>query len=138
MLMLIAFLGIATSCDKYESAGYDFSNSLPSYAEIVKPKDAITVAPGGKFDVTITLRDALQEDVTLACSFNGAALASKIDRNKRQVVISVAVPADILGTATSKNVKFALVSATGAKSGTKLTIGRYGADKEALDIQVKN
>lgn len=136
--LIIAFIAITTGCDKYESAGYDFSNSIPLYAEIVKPKGVIVVPPGGKFDVTITLRDAFQEDVAIACTFNGATLTSKIDRNKRQVVISVAVPTDILGTTVSKNVKFVLLSATGAKTGTKLTIGRYGADKESLDIQVKN
>lgn len=137
IFLLIALLAITTSCDKYESAGYDFSNSIPVYAEITKPSKAIVVNPSGSFNVNIVLREALQEDCAITYSFNGTNNQATILRNTKLVIIKTTIPANFLGTDAKKVVKFILISAKTTKTNTSLTIGRLGAEKESLDITVE-
>ena len=118
-----------TSCDK-ESSGtiHDFSNTLPAYVDLTGAGSTVDVAPGDTASVTLVMRNAIQQDVTITYSVSAPVGATDqtftIPRNLLRGTGKFKIPDDALGTSDTVTATLNITKAATA-DGQLLTLGRY-------------
>lgn len=131
ILVIISIFVIGLqACNKEdaETAGLDFSNSLPPYVELASTSSK-TVKQGTSTSVTFQMRTAFQQPVTVTYNVTGGGVnltnqTATIDRNKLTTVATINIPANVIvAPATTATATLTLVKAVRA-DGTQLTIGQ--------------
>lgn len=131
-IIALTFIG----CDYYEGDTYDFSNTADKYIEI-KTKTAQTgKRPGETAKFTIQSRETWTENVIYNYKFNGVPGRDTLKFETNSKDTKVTIPNDILGSNPSLTVKFELINATTQKTGRVVSIGRFGADKEFVNVTI--
>ena len=112
---------LMVGCEEFEDPNLDFSSSLPQYVEF-SSGSTIESAPGAMEEVTVRMREARAENVTINYELTGDLSETGsvvIDATNLSNSITVNIPAEVAtGSAT--------IRITGVDGG--LSIGRGGAD----------
>lgn len=140
-LTICAFILLSfSSCTKdYVGDTYDFSNSLPAYVEIAT-KTAKTLKQGTALSVSVQMRTALTDDVTVTYQITGTTATIQgtivIPRNTVKATASVTLPTGIVvAPATSVSAQFKIVSAIRGTT-ENLRIGFNGAATEVIPLTI--
>jgi hypothetical protein len=136
---ILLSLIVLSGCKKFEEEKFDFaSTSLPPYLEL-KSKTAKTVTEGGNLSLTVQVRTALAEEVTVAYEITGGFTMSgtmKLPANAVEATASVLIPTGtVVSPAVTVSGVLTIKSATAA-SGLKLSVGRLSTSSEKFDVKV--
>jgi hypothetical protein len=142
-LIIFAFFALVfSSCTKdYVGDTYDFSNSLSAYVEFSpstpRPIATKTVKQGTSFAVTVQLRTALSEDVTVGYQVTGTTATIQgtivILRNTTKTTANITLPTGIVvAPAVSVSAQLKLVSAV--KGTDVLRIGFKNPGTEVIPL----
>ncbi|HEY8690269.1 MAG TPA: hypothetical protein VIM07_13620 [Chitinophagaceae bacterium] len=139
-LSLFVFIIVGfTSCSKeYTGDSFDTSTSLAPYVEIAT-KTAQTVKQGASFSVSVQMRTALTENVTVNYTVTGTSATIQgsivIPRNTLKATSIVTIPTGVVvAPATSVVAQFKIVSAI--RGSESLRIGYKDPTKEVITITI--
>lgn len=140
-ILLLVYIALTlTACKKnFNGDTYNFEVSLPPYVELEGEKE-VEVSEGNAITVAVNMRVAQQQDVQVNYVVTGALNKQgtiTINRNTLKGAATIAIPTGTV-PATAATSKAAL-QITGAKTtatNTTLTIGRYGSEKEKIEITI--
>jgi len=137
-IFIIACLALTTvGCKKsYVGDTYDFSNSLPSYAEFAS-KTALTAKQGASINVVVQMKTALTEDVTVNYEITGTTAvitgSAVILRNTVKVTKAIVLPTGIVATG-SVVAQIKMLSAT--KGTVILRVGQIAPTSEVIKLTI--
>ncbi|MEX2369921.1 MAG: hypothetical protein WD578_02855 [Bacteroidales bacterium] len=130
-ITVLLALMILSSCETYDPAEPDFSNSYPAYVELANTS-VITVPEGGNIQVTLSSRTVIYESYTVSYEITGEYEASGtvlIDGGKSQETVVIPVEAGIV-TDASLSATLTLTEVSGG-----IALGRNG-NNLAVDVTI--
>ncbi|MCK5684654.1 hypothetical protein KAJ27_11050 [bacterium] len=119
------------SCETYDAADPDFSNTYPAYVEIANTA-ALTVPEGGNISVTLSSRSVIYESYTVSYEITGDYNASgtvDVPKGVNSQVISLPVAAGIV-TSDALSATVTLTAVSG-----DVALGRNG-DNLSVDVTI--
>lgn len=128
--MIVAMVTLY-SCDYYEGAFPDLSETSPAYVELASTS-ALTVPEGGVINITLSSRTVIYESYTVSYEMTGDYTASgSIDVPEGVNSVTVQIPVDA-GVVADEALEatFTLTSATG-----DIAVGRGGANV-SVDVTI--
>ena len=139
-LSIFALLFITiTGCKKsYVGDTYDFTKTTSTYVEFASKMD-ITAMQGSVIKVTVQMKTALTEDVTVSYTITPAGGSpitgtAIILRNTVKTTVSITLPSGIVAPGSTTMAQLVL---TGAKRGTEvLRIGSIEPTSEVINITI--
>lgn len=139
-LSIFALLFITiTGCKKsYVGDTYDFTKTTSTYVEFASKMD-ITAMQGSVIKVTVQMKTALTEDVTVSYTITTAGGSpitgtAIILRNTVKTTVSITLPSGIVAPGSTTMAQLVL---TGAKRGTEvLRIGSIEPTSEVVNITI--
>lgn len=139
-LSIFALLFITiTGCKKsYVGDTYDFTKTTSTYVEFASKMD-ITAMQGSVIKVTVQMKTALTEDVTVSYTITPAGGSpitgtAIILRNTVKTTVSITLPSGIVAPGSTTMAQLVL---TGAKRGTEvLRIGSIEPTSEVVNITI--
>jgi hypothetical protein len=139
LLITICFIITFSSCKKsYVGDTYDFTNTLAPYVELAS-KGGITAAQGSVIKITVQMKTALTEDVTVNYSITGAGSAPingtvVVLRNTVKTIAPITLPTGIVAPGSTVAAKLIL---TGAIKGSDvLRIGSIVPTTEVINLTI--
>ena len=135
VLLLITTFGCKKS---YVGDTYDFTKTTSTYVEFASKMD-ITAMQGSVIKVTVQMKTALTEDVTVSYTITPAGGApitgiAIILRNTVKTAVSITLPSGIVAPGSTTMAQLVL---TGAKRGTEvLRIGSIVPTSEVINITI--
>ena len=124
ILLYTLIASVIISCDDFEDENLDFSNSLPQYVEITSSD--FEGSEGDEVTVTVSLGEALPDDVTVGYSVTGDITQSGsivIPANSQSASATITIADNETLEATGGSATFALTSVDNG-----LDLGRGGPD----------
>lgn len=134
-IIIKAFIIVAMvtlySCDYYEGAYPDLSETYPAYVELASTT-ALTVPEGGAINITLTSRTVIYEAYTVGYEMTGDYTASgsvEVPEGVNSVTVQIPVDAGVVEN-EALEATFTLTSATG-----DIAVGRQGANV-SVDVTI--